>query len=492
MATAAAGVKRRHATMAADRRTDGDLRQAMTEQKSGDILLWLVALGVFMQMLDSTIVNTALPAMAASLDESPLRMQSVVIAYALTMAMLIPASGWLADRFGTRRVFVCAIAVFATGSLLCAQSHSLAQLAASRVVQGVGGSMLLPVGRLAVLRSFPRGQFLRAITFVTVPGLVGRLIGPTLGGWLVETASWHWIFLINLPVGIAAGLATLRYMPDARRTVGRFDLGGYLMLSFSMVAISLSLDGLSELGLRHATVLMLLIFGMASFVAYWLHATRAPSPLFPLALFRVHTYRVGVLGNLFARLGSGSMPFLIPLMLQVGLGYSALDAGLMMIPLAVAGLFSKRCVVAIVREFGLPIDTRPIVIGYSSGATIVYAALAEDAGRKLGGGVSLGFCPDLLIRKPFCPGSGGLTQKKQQVAPFGYVFDKRETVQAPWRVLQGEADEVCDPKFAPAFVEGQADAKAVMLPKVGHGFGVPKNWMAQYRDSVREVLEAKH
>ena len=147
---------------------------------------------------------------------------------------------------------------------------------------------------------------------------------------------------------------------------------------------------------------------------------------------------------------------------------------------------------AIVREFGLPIDTRPIVIGYSSGATIVYAALAEDAGRKLGGGVSLGFCPDLLIRKPFCPGSGGLTQKKQQVAPFGYVFDKRETVQAPWRVLQGEADEVCDPKFAPAFVEGQADAKAVMLPPVGHGFGVPKNWMAQYRDSVREVLEAKH
>jgi len=146
---------------------------------------------------------------------------------------------------------------------------------------------------------------------------------------------------------------------------------------------------------------------------------------------------------------------------------------------------------AIVREFGLPLDTRPIVIGYSSGATIVYAVLAEDAGHKLGGGISLGFCPDLLMKKPFCPSRGGLTQHKQQVAPFGYVFDKRETVQAPWRILQGEADQVCDPKFAPEFVEGQADAKAVMLPKVGHGFGVPKNWMAQYRDSVREVLEAK-
>ena len=147
---------------------------------------------------------------------------------------------------------------------------------------------------------------------------------------------------------------------------------------------------------------------------------------------------------------------------------------------------------AVVREFGLPLGTKPIVIGYSSGATVVYAVLAEDAGHKLGGGVSLGFCPDLLMKKPFCPSRGGLTQHKQQVPPFGYVFDKRETVQAPWRILQGEADQVCDPKFAPEFAEGQADSKAVMLPKVGHGFGVPRNWMAQYRDSVREVLEAKH
>ncbi|GAA0714964.1 multidrug transporter subunit MdtD [Dokdonella soli] len=324
----------------------------MTEQESNRILLWLVALGVFMQMLDSTIVNTALPSMAASLGESPLRMQSVVIAYALTMAMLIPASGWLADRFGTRRVFFSAIALFTLGSLLCAQSHSLGQIAASRVVQGVGGAMLLPVGRLAVLRSVPRGDFLAAMSFVTIPGLIGPLIGPTLGGWLVQAASWHWIFLINLPVGLIAGIATLRFMPDARSAVARFDLGGYLMLSFSMVALSLSLDGLSELGLRHATVLMLLIFGMASFVAYWLHATRAPKPLFPLGLFGVHTYRVGVLGNLFSRIGSGSMPFLIPLLLQVSLGYSPMEAGLMMIPVALAGMVSKRMVVPLVREFG--------------------------------------------------------------------------------------------------------------------------------------------
>src|SRR5215467_8893474 len=268
----------------------------MPPERSLRFLVWLVATGFFMQTLDSTIVNTALPAMAVSLGESPLRMQSVVIAYALTMAMLIPASGWLADRLGTKRVFFAAIALFTFGSLLCAYSHTLTELVGSRVVQGVGGAMLLPVGRLAVLRSFPRGEFLRAMSFVTLPGLIGPLVGPTLGGWLVEIASWHWIFLINLPVGIAAATATLLLMPDAKSPVNRFDIVGYLMLSFSMVAISLSLDGLSELGLRHAAVLMLMIFGLASFVAYWLHATQVASPLFSLNLFDVPSYRVGILG----------------------------------------------------------------------------------------------------------------------------------------------------------------------------------------------------
>jgi type IV secretory pathway VirJ component len=154
------------------------------------------------------------------------------------------------------------------------------------------------------------------------------------------------------------------------------------------------------------------------------------------------------------------------------------------------GLIAKAGA-ALVQTLDLPRDTKPVVIGYSSGATVVYAALAADAGRRLGGGISLGFCPDLLIKKPFCPGKGGLTQQKQQVAPFGYVFDKRETVDVRWRILQGESDTVCDPKFAPEFAEGQADTKAVLLPKVGHGFGVPKNWMAQYRESLQDLLDAK-
>lgn len=320
--------------------------------RSLTVMLWLVATGFFMQTLDSTIVNTALPAMATSLGELPLRMQSVVIAYSLTMAVMIPVSGWLADKLGTRRVFFSAILVFAVGSLLCANSHTLNQLVTWRIVQGVGGAMLLPVGRLAVLRTFPAERYLPALSFVAIPGLIGPLIGPTLGGWLVKVASWHWIFLINVPVGIAGCIATFVFMPDSRNeNAGKFDVKGYLMLVVGMVAISFALDGRAELGIEHATVLVLLILSLACFVAYALHAVREPAPIFPLDLFKIHTFSVGLLGNLFARIGSGAMPYLIPLLLQVSLGYSAFEAGLMMLPVAAAGMASKRLVTKLITKY---------------------------------------------------------------------------------------------------------------------------------------------
>jgi EmrB/QacA subfamily drug resistance transporter len=313
-------------------------------------LLWLVAVGFFMQTLDATIINTALPAMAASLGESPLRMQSVVVAYALTMAMLIPASGWIADRCGTRRIFFSAIVLFAAGSVLCALSHGLGQLVAARVVQGLGGALLLPVGRLALLRTVPRGEFLQAMSFVAIPGLIGPLLGPTLGGWLVQYASWHWIFLINVPVGLLGCIATLKYMPDLRGVVQkRFDSVGYAMLAFGMVAISLSLDGV---GLRQGGVMVVLIFGFASIVAYWLRASRTPEPLFAPSLFHVPTLSIGLIGNLFSRLGSSCMPFLVPLLLQVSMGYSPVRAGLMMLPIALAGMAMKRFATPLITRHG--------------------------------------------------------------------------------------------------------------------------------------------
>ncbi|MDQ7955329.1 MAG: multidrug transporter subunit MdtD [Rhodocyclaceae bacterium] len=337
------------------------------------VLLWLVAIGFFMQTLDATIINTALPAMAASLGESPLRMQSVIVAYSLTMAMLIPASGWLADRFGTRRVFMLAIALFSLGSLACAGSRGLGELVAARVLQGLGGALLLPVGRLSVLRTFPRGEFLQAMSFVAIPGLIGPLLGPTLGGWLVQYASWHWIFLINLPVGLIGLVATQRFMPDARaEQTRRFDLWGYALLAFGMVAISLAIEGGSGLGMRQAGSLVLGVFGFAALVVYWLHAVRHPQPLFSTQLFRVRTLSVGLLGNLFCRLGSGAMPFLIPISLQISLGYSPLQAGLMMLPTALAGMAMKRVATPLILRFGY----RNVLVGNTAIIGLLMASFA--------------------------------------------------------------------------------------------------------------------
>jgi EmrB/QacA subfamily drug resistance transporter len=337
------------------------------------IMLWIVATGFFMQTLDTTIVNTALPAMARSLGEAPLNMQSVVIAYSLTMALMIPLSGFLADRLGTRRVFLAAILVFTFGSLLCASSQSLLELNASRVVQGIGGSMLLPIGRLAVLRTFPRERYLRALSFVAIPGLVGPLIGPTLGGWLTYAASWHWVFLINVPVGVAGCVATAMCMlGDPLPTIRHFDLKGYALLAIAMLTVTVALDGIAELGLRPEAVLTLLAVALATVAAYVLHATRSPEPLFSLELFRVHTFSVGLLGNLFARIGSGAMPYLLPLLLQVGLGYSPFHAGLMMLPVAAAGMASKRIIIALITRY----DYRPVLLGNTVFVGLIMASFA--------------------------------------------------------------------------------------------------------------------
>ncbi|KGH12573.1 major facilitator transporter [Comamonas thiooxydans] len=331
----------------------GEMPTAHHSAPHKERLLWLVAIGFFMQSLDATILNTALPAMATELGESPMKMQSVIVAYALTTAMLIPATGWVADRFGTRRVYGWAIGLFVLGSVLCALSPSLPFLIAARVVQGVGGAMMLPVGRLAVLRTYPRGEFIRAMSFIAIPGQVGPLLGPTLGGWMVEYASWHWIFWINVPVGLIGLWATWRWFPrSAPVPVHRFDGKGYAMLAFGMVAISIALDGLSGMGLGMALVVVLMVFGLASLASYWMHALRVDEPLFAPGLFKVRSLRVGLLGNLFTRFGSGAAPFLIPLMLQVGLKMSPMNAGLMMLATVTGSMLVKRIAVRTVQRFG--------------------------------------------------------------------------------------------------------------------------------------------
>ena len=325
----------------------------MEQVKASNPFLWIVAIGFFMETLDSTIVNTALPAMAQSLHESPLSMHSVIIAYSLTLALLIPASGWFADRIGIRRVFLAAITIFTLGSLFCALSPTLHFLVAARVLQGIGGSMMVPIGRLAILRLFPHEQYLSALSFVAMPALVGPIIGPMLGGVLVQIATWHWIFLINIPVGIVGFLFTLKYMPIIPSyIVPRFDLTGFLMLALGMVSISVGLDGISELGFQQVTVTLLVLFGFACVAAYVLHASKVGAPLFSLKLFQIRTFAVGLVGNLFSRVGSAGMPFLIPLFLQVSLGYSPVQSGMTMFPIAFAAMFARKYAPPLIDRFG--------------------------------------------------------------------------------------------------------------------------------------------
>jgi EmrB/QacA subfamily drug resistance transporter len=325
----------------------------LLDPRTARLLPWIVAIAFFMQTLDGTILNTALPAMAHDLGEDPLRMQSVVIAYMLTVALLIAASGWIADRFGTRRIFFGAIALFSLGSLLCALSESLAMLVGARVIQGLGGALMMPVGRLVVLRAYPRTELVRIMSFITLPGLLGPLIGPPLGGWLVEAASWHWIFLINLPVGLLGCWAAMRYMPDLRGPQrSRFDTPGFLLFGAAMLLITVALEGLGELNLPALRVTLLLVGGLACLAVYWLRAARIAEPLFSPSLFATRTFATGILGNLFARLGSGALPFLTPLLLQLAMGYSPAQAGMSMIPLALAAMAMKPLAKPLIDRLG--------------------------------------------------------------------------------------------------------------------------------------------
>ena len=305
-------------------------------------LPWLVAMSFFMQMLDGTILNTALPAIARSLGENPLRMQAVIIAYLLAQAICIPASGWLTDRWGPRSLMGMSIGFFTFGSLLCALSTDLYFMVAARVVQGLGGALMVPVGRLVILRLYPKGELVRVLSIIPIPGLFGNLIGPALGGFLVEYASWHWIFLINLPVGIFGIWATLKLMPRFEPDrEHRFDFIGFIVFGLSLVLLSLGTEGLGNPDISMGAAALLAFGGLAVQIFYWLVLSRRTRSLFKPSIFKTNTFSVGLAANLFARLGSSAIPFLTPLLLQVGLGYSPLTSGLMMIPMAMASVVAK-------------------------------------------------------------------------------------------------------------------------------------------------------
>ncbi|WP_407303121.1 multidrug transporter subunit MdtD [Acinetobacter sp.] len=317
------------------------------------LLVFLVSIGFFMQGLDTTIVNTAIPAMAANLGEDPLRMQSVVVAYVLSVAACIPLSGWLADRFGVRSTYFSAIIIFTLASLGCGLANSLNELLVYRVIQGIGGALLLPVGRLAMLKVIPRNQFLSAMSLMSLAGLMGPLIGPTLGGWMVEVTTWHWIFLINIPMGLLGCLITVKAMPNVTEpTVKSFDFSGFILLVIAMVGVSMGVENFSS---PHHSLWWstgLITAGLIAAAIYAYHAHSHQNALFRSKLFSNQIYAIGIIGNFFARLGGNAMPFLLPLMLQVAFGFEPFITGLLMIPTVLGSLASKPVIRQIVQRFG--------------------------------------------------------------------------------------------------------------------------------------------
>ncbi|MBP6115635.1 MAG: DHA2 family efflux MFS transporter permease subunit [Neisseriaceae bacterium] len=315
------------------------------------VLPLLLSMVIFMQMLDTTILNTALPAIALDLNESPLNMQATIISYALTLALCIPISGYLSDRIGTKKVFLLAIGLFSLGSLLCALAPSLNLLVGARIIQGIGGAMLTPVARLALIRTYPKSELLGVLNYAIMPALLGPILGPLMGGYLVELASWHWIFLINLPIGLLSLILGTRYMPDFKQPEATFDGRGFLWFASAAFALTLGLERLTQ-GPSNPYAWATLVASVGLLWGYRHHAQTQHNALFPLHLFQVRTYRIGLYGNLAARLGISALPFLLPLFLQVALGYTPSQSGWLLVPMAVAGIMMKPWIKKLMYAYG--------------------------------------------------------------------------------------------------------------------------------------------
>jgi len=329
-----------------------NLSQPPLAASSKRLLPWLVAVAFFMESLDTTILNTAVPAIAAAIHVAPLSMKSVLASYTLSLAVFIPISGWMADRFGTRRVFASAIGIFTLGSFLCGTSTNIHMLVAFRILQGVGGSMMVPVGRLTLVRTFAKSELVRAMSFVSIPALIAPMLGPVLGGLIVGYFHWRLIFFVNIPIGLLGLYLVYRHLPDYREHTDPLDVTGLILFGSGIALLSYVLEVFGEHTLNTLEVLGLLALSIVLLAAYGFHATRTAHPMLRLSLFRIRTFRAAVSGSFVARLGIGGIPFLFPLLYQVGLGFTPIQSGLLMMPQAVAAMSLKPAMPRILARFG--------------------------------------------------------------------------------------------------------------------------------------------
>jgi EmrB/QacA subfamily drug resistance transporter len=334
----------------------------------------IVAVALFMENMDSTIIATSLPAIARAIGTNPLALKLAVTSYLLALAIFIPASGWTADRFGARNVFRLAIFVFMLGSIGCALSSSLEEFVIARIVQGMGGAMMTPVGRLILVRSIDKRLLVNAMSLVTIPALVGPICGPPLGGFITTYASWHWIFLINIPIGLVGLAMATRFMPKVPiEPTHPFDFIGFILSGLGVGGLAF---GLSVMGLEYlpvGVVVGLLCVGVIATATYIAYARRATSPILDLRLFEFPTFRASVFGGFMFRLGIGALPFLLPLLLQIGFLLTPFQSGLITFTATLGALFMKAAVAAVLRRFGY----RPVLIYNSLISAVFLAACAS-------------------------------------------------------------------------------------------------------------------
>jgi EmrB/QacA subfamily drug resistance transporter len=316
------------------------------------LLPWLVAVAFFMESLDTTILNTAVPAISAALHIGPLSMKAVLASYTLSLAVFIPISGWVADRFGTRRVFATAIGLFTLGSFFCGISSNVHVLVACRILQGCGGSMMVPVGRLTLVRTFAKSDLLRAMSFVSIPALIAPMLGPIAGGLIVDYLHWRVIFFLNIPIGLVGLIMVYLHLPDYREETHPLDTVGLILFGSGIALLSYVLEVFGEHTLSAPEVLGLLVLSLALLAGYWLHAKSLAFPLLQLSLFKIRTFRAAVSGSFFTRLGIGGVPFLLPLLYQVGLGFTPVQSGLLIMPQALAAMAMKAVMPRLLSALG--------------------------------------------------------------------------------------------------------------------------------------------
>jgi EmrB/QacA subfamily drug resistance transporter len=311
-----------------------------------------VACALFMENLDSTVIATSLPAIAKDLHEDPISLKLALTSYLISLAIFIPASGWAADRFGARTIFRAAIIVFTLGSISCGIARTLLGLVCSRVIQGLGGAMMVPVGRLLLLRSVERSELVSALSFLTVPALLGPMTGPLLGGFITTYFHWRWIFWINVPVGAIGIIIATLFLDDIKGEDLPFDVSGFLLCGLGLAFLLFGLGGVGRGLIPWHAAIVLAAFGILALAAYVLHARGAVFPLLDVKLLSIKTFRASVVGGSLFRIGIGSIPFLLPLMLQTGFGLSAFQSGSITFIASVGAMAMKTTAPRILRLFG--------------------------------------------------------------------------------------------------------------------------------------------